>query len=247
MTRDPDTLPTYDDLSGRCSRCGRVSNFKVVRNEPPHIEDNPHQPTPLYSGGDPTVRPWTVIEQATVSECMGCNERSVVIEATVEDQLIGVLGWPTEHLADLEPGTSVPQDVIDAYSEGVRCLGVRAPNAAAAMFRTTIAHIVMDKGSAAAGAARDLNAKINQMAHDGALWNDFGDAAHYIRKVGNAGAHGEAFDPLTMEQATDLQRFIRALIDFIYVQPFKLASTLAPTRRTTTGSTPPTGAGGSGP
>ncbi|OMC36901.1 hypothetical protein A5740_05540 [Mycobacterium sp. GA-1841] len=99
------------------------------------------------------------------------------------------------------------------------------------MFRTTIAQIVQDKGSEAAKSAGTLNKAIKQMVADRALFEDFGDWAHRIRTTGNAGAHGEAFDPVTQDQAAELKVFIRELINFLYVQPARRAAARPATRK----------------
>jgi hypothetical protein len=167
--RNPDTLPNKGDPSGKCPRCGRVSNFAVIRSEV------------LRNGAiGRTAGP---VEWATVLECHGCHEKSVVVD--VVDSFEGSGGftshgemwWPTGHLDDLEQVSRVPRDIVTAYSEGVRCLAVQAPNAAVAMFRTVIAQIVENKGSAAAKAKRNLFDRIEQMVQEKTLWNDFGDWA----------------------------------------------------------------------
>jgi hypothetical protein len=167
--RNPDTLPNKGDPSGKCRRCGRVSNFAVIRSEV------------LRNGAiGRTAGP---VEWATVLECHGCHEKSVVVD--VVDSFEGSGGftshgemwWPTGHLDDLEQVSGVPRDIVTAYSEGVRCLAVQAPNAAVAMFRTVIAQIVENKGSAAAKAKRNLFDRIEQMVQEKTLWNDFGDWA----------------------------------------------------------------------
>jgi Domain of unknown function (DUF4145) len=173
------------------------------------------------------------IEQVTVLQCMGCKESSVVVEVEPVGKhgLSGVLWWPTEHLGELEKVAGVPNDIVEAYSEGVRCIAVQAPHGAVAMFRTAIAQIVEDKGSAAAKAEKDLFKRIEQMVQDKTLWDTFGDWAHHIRTTGNAGAHPEKFDPVTMDQATDLQRFVRELLNFLYEQPARLAAAKPPTKK----------------
>ena len=156
---NPDTLPNKSDPSGKCPRCGRVANFDVVRSEP------------LRNGSIGSAV--GTIEWATVLDCHGCRGKSVVVD--VVDSFHGtgegfachgVMWWPTDHLGDLEQVAGVPKDIVTAYSEGVRCLAVKAPNAAVAMFRTVIAQIVDDKGSAAAKAKGTLFERIEQMVQD---------------------------------------------------------------------------------
>jgi len=161
-----------------------------------------------------------------------------VVEAEINNQygLKPVMWWPSDHVADVQSfADAVPSGVLEAFSEGSRCLAVQAPNAAAAMFRTTIAQIILDKGSDEAQAKlrnSTLNAAIIQMEEDGTMWSEFGDWAHHIRHTGNAGAHGEAYHPLDVEQAAELQTFIQQIIEFLYVQPARRAAARAATRRT---------------
>lgn len=165
--------------------------------------------------------------------CMGCQGTSVVIEAEIGDQygMKPVQYYPTDHLADVHTGAGVPAEIINAYSEGARCLSVQSPNAAAAMFRTSLAQIVQDKGSVDAKKQKTLNLAIKQMVTDRTLWEDFGDWADHIRDTGNAGAHGEAFDPVSMDQATDLKKFARELINFLYEQPARRAAATPVTKK----------------
>lgn len=219
--RNPDTLPTSRDPSGRCPRCDRVSSFKVVLNES------------LLTG----VRGSThgTLESVAVLQCLGCIGKTAVIEETdrfgaAGHRFIrGVSWWPTPGADGVD--TSVPENIADAYSEGVRCIGVAAPHAAVAMFRTALAHIVDDKGSDEARKQKDLFRRVEQMVADKTLWESFGDWATHIRETGNAGAHPEKFEPVKMEQATDLQRFIRQLIEFLYIQPARLRKAMPAKKR----------------
>jgi Domain of unknown function (DUF4145) len=237
VTKNPDTLPTGSDPSGKCPRCNRISNFEVIRQG---------ALAAVYSRAvastgtgvidpPPPVRNSRTVEQVSVIKCMGCNRLSVVIEAEPGGTtgLQGVLWWPTpEH--DVASRThDVPVGVADAFAEGCRCATVHAPNAAVAMFRTAVAQIVEDKASVAARSERDLYRRIEKMAEEGALFNNWSTWAHHIRTVGNAGAHGEKFDPVPIEQARELQRFVAELINTLYVQPARLAAAMAPTPTTT--------------
>jgi hypothetical protein len=129
----------------------------------------------------------------------------------------------------------VPTGVAGAYDEGVRCVAVEAPHAAVAMFRTALAHIVEDKGSEEARAKKDLYQRIEQMVTDRTLWESFGEWATHIRQTGNAGAHPEKFEPVSMDQAVDLQKFLRELMNFLYLQPARLASAMPTARKTSPG------------
>ncbi|WP_418606323.1 DUF4145 domain-containing protein [Georgenia sp. SUBG003] len=86
---------------------------------------------------------------------------------------------------------SVPAPVVKAYDEGVRCLSIQVPNAAAAMLRSALAQVVQDKGSEAARDKKTLNDAIKQMVSEQTLPPVFKDWAEHIKNMGNAGAHPE--------------------------------------------------------
>lgn len=224
--RNPDTLPTKRDPSGQCPRCGRVSNFDVASSD-----------SLLERIAMNTGRPHAV-ETVAVLQCHGCGGRSVVVEAQKGQHWHGLLWWPTPGLEhQMAPG--IPEKVAEAYLEGMRCIAVQAPNAAVAMFRTVIAQIVENKGSEAAKAKPNLFQRIEQMVTDRTLWEDFGVWAHHVRDTGNAGAHGEKFDPVTVEQAQALQTFIGEMINFLYTQPARRAAALGPTKAAAEPAAPP--------
>ncbi|ETD30094.1 hypothetical protein W823_26250 [Williamsia sp. D3] len=170
-------------------------------------------------------------ELGVVLQCQGCLDYVLVVEEVTEIHgrtltTRGTTWWPTPGVDGLDD--SVDENVAGAYSEAVRCLGVQAPHAAAAMLRTALAHIVEDKGSEAAKSKKTLYDRIEQMVIDKTLWESFGVWATHIRKTGNAGAHAEKFEPITMGQASELQRFVRQLIEFLYLVPGRLAKAMPP-------------------
>ena len=125
--------------------------------------------------------------------------------------------WPTPGAGDRDE--AVPDPVWRAYEEGVRCIGIQVPNAAAAMLRSALAQVVQDKGSEAAKAKGSLRDAVKQMVGDGALLPTFGDWADHVREMGNAGAHPEVFGEVSQQQAEDLQGLVRSMLDFLYVVP----------------------------
>lgn len=217
MTSNPDTLPTIDDASGPCPRCGRVSSFSTL------------EIFELQTRSFPGSR--AVLERAGHLKCQGCDKATVVIETRDDHNspFEAVTWWPT-------PGSGVlrhpalPVAVAEAHEEGTRALAVKAPHAAAAMFRSALAQVVQDKGSTDAKAKKNLKDAVKQMVADGALWKTFDDWATHIREWGNAGAHPEVFGPVTIEDAQDLEGLVSAMLDILYIQPDKL-NKARPTRK----------------
>lgn len=217
--RNPDTLPTCDDPSGVCPRCGKTAHFDVLGTLP--LVHN------LY--GD------IPIERVAALQCQGCRKGTVVVEVKPQDSALysperrGVHWWPVAgaviDMSDLPPNLS------SAFQEGVRCVSVEAPHAAVAMFRNALAQIVQDKGSEAARNKGTLNDAVKQMVDDRTLHDGFKDWADHVRKVGNAGAHQETWDTIPLEQAQELQELVSHLIESLYVQPAKLARAMAAKKR----------------
>jgi hypothetical protein len=124
-------------------------------------------------------------------------------------------------VGDLDP--DIPIQVASAYSEGMRALTVKAARAAVVMFRGMLAQVVADKGSAAAQAKNSLYAKLEQMGQDGSLHPSLIEWAKEIRIIGNAAAHPDALDPVSDEEAADLARLCRQILNVIYEVPARIA------------------------
>lgn len=116
-------------------------------------------------------------------------------------------------------GSEVPTKVAEAYAEGTRALSAAAPNAATAMLRTAITHMIEDRGSEAARAKHDLKDKIKQMVVDGGPMASLGDWANHVRLYGNPGAHPDVVGDVTLEEASDVLRLVSTMIELIYVLP----------------------------
>jgi hypothetical protein len=172
-------------------------------------------------------------QQVSVLQCFGCGENVVV----VEDEYIGGVAsrsggnggavewrgihwWPSPGMSPLD--ADIPTSVADAVAEGTRCLSVNGPRAAAVMFRGALAEMVTDKGSANAQSRRSLAGQLRQMASDGDLDNNLADWADHIRVIGNAGAHPNTLDPVSMEEVEDLSRLLASLLDYLYVMPARV-------------------------
>jgi hypothetical protein len=231
---DPDTPPDSSDPAGPCSRCGRISNFTVVGKV-----------GVTFAGGGTFIGPSgdqqrDDQQQATILECSGCRERMVVIEDKyVGNQLAsegfrsggtinyrGVWWWPPPGVADLD--AFIPEEIADAYREGIRAMWAQAPRAAAVMFRRTLEAIVKTSGSPAAQAAanqKNLASGLTVMADEGALDRNLADWANEIRVVANSGAHFDLVDDVTSEEAENLSRLIRELLRYLYEMPARITRT----------------------
>lgn len=161
---DPDTLPTHLDLTGPCPSCGRTSNFELTGVN--------------WHVGDSYL--------AFHLTCRGCAQACIVIERYSENDegtlYEPVHWWPVPGVGQLDP--EVNAKVAVAYDEGLRCLAVLAPRAAAVMFRAMLAFVVADKGSPAAKGKMGLANKLKQMATDGTLHPSLASWAETVRMLG---------------------------------------------------------------
>lgn len=234
IARDPDTLPTADDPSGLCPRCGRISNFAIHGN----LDLRP--PPPSAQG---VFRRAT--ERVTVLNCMACQLGTAVIEikppnsSAHEYRRAGILWWPTPGALTEDTRSDVPPEIAAAYEEGVRCIGALAPTAAVTMFRNAIAQIVNKMGSDEAklkllGTEKkfgNLSSAIKQMADDRTLHDSFSIQADHVREVGNAGAHQETYEAISIQQAREVQELVGAMVDALFVQPAKWSNRMPATKK----------------
>ena len=87
------------------------------------------------------------------------------------------------------------------------------------MLRNALAAIVQDRGSAETNAKGDLKDRVKALIAEGELQSAMGDWATHVRLYGNAGAHPELFGPVNMDEARDVERLTRTLIEQLYVIP----------------------------
>jgi hypothetical protein len=199
-----DTLPTYDDRTGPCPRCGRAANFQAFAE---------HRLQPPDS---------TQSERVVLLRCMGCRVATVVVEQLRPDDggWVGIHWWPTPGTGQLDPGVSPA--VASAYEEGMRCLAAGAPRAAAVMFRRALAEIVADKGSADARAGGTLFEQLTTTEPEGSLHPSLVEWAKETRVLVNAGADPSALASVSQLEAADLARFTRQMIEVVYEVPARI-------------------------
>ncbi|MET9269524.1 DUF4145 domain-containing protein [Kribbella sp. NPDC003557] len=202
--RNPDTLPTPQDLTGPCPRCGRVSNFQ-------------HEDNKLLVAGDLVAGTAQVLESSHVLRCKGCMEGLVVI---MRDGA-GVHWYPPPGAGLLDP--AVNAEVASCFDEGMRCLSVGANRAAAVMFRSALHCFIKDKGSERAQKERHLKNALKHMKTDGDLHRSLWDWADELNQLGNEGAHPEDYDDVTDAEATALADFVRQLVKLEYEMGAQLA------------------------
>lgn len=193
---NPDTLPSSKDLAGPCPNCGRISSFTLEAG--------------AFTVGKS--------HKLFIIGCQGCGNSTAVIEKFRSGpqgvQFEPVHWWPVPGAGQLDQ--AVPARVAEAYDEGMRCLAVRAPRAAVVMFRSLLSFLVEDKGSDEAKAQRGLKGKLRQMSTDGTLHPSLAQWAETVRDIGNGGAHPDELPEPDLDQANELARLCRSMIEVVY-------------------------------
>jgi len=206
---NPDTIPTPNDLSGPCPRCGRISNFKQEA-----------QSLILRQFKRPNFMSY-VQERADLLTCNGCQETTVVVTERLGDREYGLLHvYPAPGAGVLDK--QVNERVASAYDEGMKCLSSGANRAAAVMFRSALSLFVKDKGSDKAKGERHLKNALKHMKDEGDLHRSLWEWADHLNQLGNEGAHPEDYDDVTAEEAEGLGKFVRHLFRHEYEMPAQL-------------------------
>jgi len=87
------------------------------------------------------------------------------------------------------------------------------------MLRGALGQIVVDRGSPEAQKKPNLAGQLKQMADEHSLDETLADWASHVRTLGNAGAHPNELEPVTIDEAHELSRLMAALLDYLYVMP----------------------------
>lgn len=181
----------------------------------------------LGRGGEPNQR--TFNERMTLLICRHCTQGVSVLEeqwigeyrAVERQRGGGAVSWRGFHWWPL-PGAkahpAIPEPIQDVLNEAVLALAANCPRAAAVMARRTLEAITVDKGETSGTLAQRLLA----LSAKGVLHPSLSDWAKEVRIVGNAGAHFDPMDTVSVKDAQQLVSFIRELLNFLYVLPFEL-------------------------
>jgi hypothetical protein len=113
--------------------------------------------------------------------------------------------------------SSVPENVRTAYDEALR-IQHNAPHAYSLMLRRALEAICDDKGVKSGS----LKFKLDQLAAQGQLPPVLAEMTWILRTLGNAGAH-DTSARISVYTTWALDSFFRAVIEYVYVAPSKLA------------------------
>lgn len=230
---NPDTPPDSTDPTGVCPRCGERSSFEIGPSHPVSF-DGSLRVMSAAAGGASIPKE---LDQATILLCRNCKQGIVVVEeewigdhparegigsgGTVTWR--GIHWWPAPSAADLDE--SIPLGLREAFTEGIRAHGAKAPHAAAVMFRRAVEGIVRDKGNPEAVKQLDngdLPGALLHMNKAGILDKTLYEWTLEIRALGNTGGHFDAFENVSIEQSQQLVNAVRAVLRYAYEEPARM-------------------------
>jgi hypothetical protein len=177
------------------------------------------------------------LDRVSALVCRSCNQGVAVVEEKwVGDHPAreglqgggyvywrGVHWWPAPGVADLDE--SIPPALREAFVEGVRAHGAKAPHAAAVMFRRTVEGIIRDKGNEPAVQQLDNNDLPGALLHmnkAAILDKTLYEWTLEIRALGNTGGHFDAFENVSIEQSDQLVQLVRQLLRYVYEEPARM-------------------------
>lgn len=232
-----DAPPDSESRQGLCPRCEIQADFEVLADPAPVSFDYEDRIPQLAGQAEPNV-----LDRVVVLRCSSCRQAVVVVEeqrlgprpsrdvptnelrerrnpsdGISSIRYRGVHWWPHPGAAQLD--SAIPEPLREAFSEGMRCLGVEAPRAAAVMFRRTVEGIVRDTNSKKAVAqldSNDLAGALKILAKESVLDSTLGEWADDVRLLGNTGGHFDPIGDVSMEQANDLAQLVRQILRYHY-------------------------------
>jgi hypothetical protein len=117
----------------------------------------------------------------------------------------------------LRLGIAVPREIAAIYEEAIRIKEL-APNAFAVQIRRALEALAANKGIKKG----TLQVQLNELAKKGDIPPNLARASDLLRTLGNVGAHAssQSVHPLL---AHVIDEFFRAVIEYVYVAPKRLA------------------------
>jgi len=112
---------------------------------------------------------------------------------------------------------SVPETIRSVYEEAHRIKEI-APNAFAVQIRRALEAICEDRNAKKG----NLQKRLEELSSKGEMPPVLSEASDALRLLGNIGAHGinDSVHPL---QASAMDEFFRAIVEYVYVAPSRLA------------------------
>jgi hypothetical protein len=187
-----------------CPACGNRTPHKLVFQ---------HEHVGTWYGSDGTISdgqdPASIY---TVFECATCHDISLY-------EHLEPLGFDDATLLYPQGDSlhkSVPAQVASNFSEAKRIQTI-SPNAFAVLVRRALEAVCDDRGVAQETLAKRLAA----LAHKGEIPPVLAEISSVLRTLGNSGAHNTT-QGVTVPMTWAMDEFFRALVEYVYVAPFRL-------------------------
>lgn len=145
-----------------------------------------------------------------------------VYKCTTCDEILVYHQFFDFHLTLLFPDVSldksVPASVSKIYDEAIRIKNI-SPNSFAVQIRRALEALCVDRGVS----ERSLASSLKNLSERGEIPDVLSEASDILRLIGNLGAHASDVDVHPL-QAMAIDDFFKAIVEYIYVSPAKIAS-----------------------
>ena len=218
---------------GECRHCGQTGAHRLVWryqrwNEPPFgfPQDLALRLQARLESSEVFLQDSGTHPSVYIAICESCLDVLLYVNEPYHDDLTDSFegSWDCPTKLVWPPQIETPQSLPDGVPERVRELHdeaqrVRARSTAsfAVNVRRALEAIATERGYAVG----PLHQRLQQMAFKGVLPPVLAEASGLLRVVGNKGAHAE--DDVSADEAEQLDRFFRLLLDYLYIVPAELA------------------------
>jgi hypothetical protein len=187
-----------------CPACGNQTPHKLVFQHA-HVGTWYSSDGSISEGPDPA-------SIYTVFECETCHDISLYEHLEPLDFEEGSLLYPKGNSLH----KSVPVEVASNYSEAKRVQRI-SPNGFAVLVRRALEALCDDRGVPRGRLASRLEA----LAKKGEIPPVLSEITTVLRTLGNSGAHNTK-QKVTVPMTWAMDEFFRALVEYVYVAPFRL-------------------------
>jgi hypothetical protein len=190
-----------------CTHCGNRASQELI-----HVQKYMER-TWFADGSESEPSPWSMF----VAVCDTCNQ--LLLYENIGDQNDPEYFDKSELVFPRPPrlDIAVPHEIAAIYEEAIRIREL-APNAFAVQIRRALEALAADKGIKKGS----LQSQLNELAKNGDIPPNLAKATDLLRILGNVGAHAssQSVHPLL---AHVIDEFFRAVIEYVYVAPRRLA------------------------
>lgn len=190
--------------------------------------------------GNKTYKSWIISHKVRISEqslveyklyrCTIC-EHVILQKESMQFAMAATLSTPrslkkqkitAQHMEQLWPPSflfppEVPERIRGLYKEAQAVKSVSA-RSFVGLIRVALEAVMKNKGAA----GKDLFNKIEWLIQKGVLPPVFGEMSHITRQIANLGVHDAEID-VQPSDADIVDEFFRAIIEYIYIAPHKVA------------------------